>query len=299
MSTACCCWTSPRVCRRTPRCSARSARTTPKRPGTPERSIRSPRACCRCASARQPSSRNSCSTRPSATRPRSASASRRRPATPKARSWRCIRSRWRARDVEAILPRLHRAPGADPARAIPRSSSRGAVITNTRAPASTSRARRARSRSWTCGCSTGSRRMPCWTSLCSKGTYVRVLAEDIGRALGCGAHLAGLRRTATGGFGIDAAVTLEAPGSDGRRGPRRHRCCRSPRCCATCRHCASPPPTRPGSGRAAPFRHPGLATARARRSRATNCWASPTWRPAWRSRAGWSPPHPRQAIERG
>jgi tRNA pseudouridine55 synthase len=45
--------------------------------------------------------------------------------------------------------------------------------------------------------------------LCSKGTYVRVLAEDIGRELGCGAHLAGLRRTATGGFGIDETVTLE------------------------------------------------------------------------------------------
>ena len=43
---------------------------------------------------------------------------------------------------------------------------------------------------------------------CSKGTYIRVLAEDIGRALGCGAHLAALRRTATGGFGIAAAVTL-------------------------------------------------------------------------------------------
>jgi tRNA pseudouridine55 synthase len=45
--------------------------------------------------------------------------------------------------------------------------------------------------------------------LCSKGTYVRVLAEDIGQALGCGAHLAGLRRTATGGFEIDEAVSLE------------------------------------------------------------------------------------------
>jgi len=44
---------------------------------------------------------------------------------------------------------------------------------------------------------------------CSKGTYVRTLAEDIGRALGCGAHLMGLRRTATGGFGIADAVTLE------------------------------------------------------------------------------------------
>lgn len=47
------------------------------------------------------------------------------------------------------------------------------------------------------------------TVACSKGTYVRVLAEDIGRALGCGAHLAALRRTATGGFRLDDAVSLE------------------------------------------------------------------------------------------
>jgi tRNA pseudouridine55 synthase len=45
---------------------------------------------------------------------------------------------------------------------------------------------------------------------CSKGTYVRVLAEDIGEALGCGAHLAALRRTASGGFTLDGAVTFEA-----------------------------------------------------------------------------------------
>jgi len=45
---------------------------------------------------------------------------------------------------------------------------------------------------------------------CSKGTYVRVLAEDVGEALGCGAHLAALRRTATGGFNLDDAVPLEA-----------------------------------------------------------------------------------------
>jgi len=44
---------------------------------------------------------------------------------------------------------------------------------------------------------------------CSKGTYVRVLAEDIGNALGCGAHLGGLRRTAVGRFGIDRCATLE------------------------------------------------------------------------------------------
>jgi tRNA pseudouridine55 synthase len=45
---------------------------------------------------------------------------------------------------------------------------------------------------------------------CGKGTYVRALAEDIGAALGCGAHLAGLRRTATGGFALGEAITLEA-----------------------------------------------------------------------------------------
>ena len=44
---------------------------------------------------------------------------------------------------------------------------------------------------------------------CSKGTYIRVLAEDLGEALGCGAHLAGLRRTATGGFDIAEAHTLD------------------------------------------------------------------------------------------
>jgi tRNA pseudouridine55 synthase len=44
---------------------------------------------------------------------------------------------------------------------------------------------------------------------CSKGTYVRTLAEDIGEALGCGAHLTALRRTAVGRLSLDAAVTLE------------------------------------------------------------------------------------------
>ncbi|MFP3874065.1 MAG: tRNA pseudouridine(55) synthase TruB [Thiohalophilus sp.] len=43
---------------------------------------------------------------------------------------------------------------------------------------------------------------------CSKGTYVRTLAEDIGRQLGCGAHLSALRRTGAGPFSIDRAVPL-------------------------------------------------------------------------------------------
>lgn len=45
---------------------------------------------------------------------------------------------------------------------------------------------------------------------CSKGTYIRTLAEDIGAALGCGAHLAALRRTGAGPFAVDNALTLEA-----------------------------------------------------------------------------------------
>ena len=44
---------------------------------------------------------------------------------------------------------------------------------------------------------------------CSKGTYVRTLAEDIGNALGCGAHLIGLMRTAVGPFRLEQARGLE------------------------------------------------------------------------------------------
>jgi tRNA pseudouridine55 synthase len=44
---------------------------------------------------------------------------------------------------------------------------------------------------------------------CSKGTYIRTLAEDIGQALGCGAHLAALRRTGSGPLAVADAVTLE------------------------------------------------------------------------------------------
>ena len=46
-------------------------------------------------------------------------------------------------------------------------------------------------------------------TLVSKGTYIRVLAEDIGRALGCGAHLTALRRTRVGHLTLDGAVSLE------------------------------------------------------------------------------------------
>ena len=43
---------------------------------------------------------------------------------------------------------------------------------------------------------------------CSKGTYIRTLGEDIGAALGCGAHLTFLRRIDTGGLGVERCITL-------------------------------------------------------------------------------------------
>ncbi|MCX7854458.1 MAG: tRNA pseudouridine(55) synthase TruB [Anaerolineae bacterium] len=46
--------------------------------------------------------------------------------------------------------------------------------------------------------------------LCSPGTYIRALARDLGEALGCGAHLTGLIRLASGDFRLEDAVELEA-----------------------------------------------------------------------------------------
>ena len=48
---------------------------------------------------------------------------------------------------------------------------------------------------------------------CSKGTYIRTLAEDIGAALGCGAHLSALRRSGSGALSLDGALTLERLGA--------------------------------------------------------------------------------------
>jgi tRNA pseudouridine55 synthase len=45
--------------------------------------------------------------------------------------------------------------------------------------------------------------------VCSKGTYIRALARDIGEALGSGAHLTGLRRTRVGDIGIDSCMSVD------------------------------------------------------------------------------------------
>ena len=52
---------------------------------------------------------------------------------------------------------------------------------------------------------------------CSRGTYIRVLAADIGRTLGCGAHLIGLRRTRSGDFAVDDCLSGKALFADDGR----------------------------------------------------------------------------------
>jgi tRNA pseudouridine55 synthase len=54
------------------------------------------------------------------------------------------------------------------------------------------------------------------TVRCSQGTYIRTLAQDLGDALGCGAHLAALRRLAVGAFQVEAALGLAALSEMGR-----------------------------------------------------------------------------------
>ena len=60
------------------------------------------------------------------------------------------------------------------------------------------------------------------TVRCSKGTYIRTLAEDIGQALGCGAHLRGLRRTAIAQFRLEDAHGL--PALEAMTMPQREAC---------------------------------------------------------------------------
>jgi tRNA pseudouridine55 synthase len=55
---------------------------------------------------------------------------------------------------------------------------------------------------------------------CSKGTYVRALAHDMGRAIGCGAHLAGLVRTRNGVFTVEEALAVDRPPAELREEAR-------------------------------------------------------------------------------
>jgi tRNA pseudouridine55 synthase len=60
-----------------------------------------------------------------------------------------------------------------------------------------------------------------FTTRCSRGTYVRALARDMGEHLGCGAHLVELRRTASGPFTLAMACTLEQLADKALSGPEQ------------------------------------------------------------------------------
>ena len=53
---------------------------------------------------------------------------------------------------------------------------------------------------------------------CSKGTYIRTLCDDVGRKLGCFAHMSALERTRSGRFGIEDAYTLDEIGEMAEKG---------------------------------------------------------------------------------
>ena len=198
--TACCCSTSRWACRATTRCRRPSGCSAPRRPATPARSIRWRPACCRCASARRPSSAQV-----------SLDADKRYRATLRLgvttttgdAEGEVVERRGRspstARAIDAALRALRRRDRRRCRRCTRRSSTTASALYEyARAGVEVERAPRARDDPSHRRRRAGRRRR--WTIdvRCSKGTYIRTLAEDIGEALGCGAHLAALRRTGSG-----------------------------------------------------------------------------------------------------
>ena len=183
-----------RASRRTPRCSARK-RAVPRRKGGSHRDARPAGLGAAAALLRRGDQVRArrCSTRARRTSRRCASASRRRPATRKATSSRRVPVAFDARRRSQRRCRVSSARiDADAARATRRSSIAGPQLLRIRARGHRDPARAARGqRPSSSSCSTGTPPDAMLDVACGKGTYVRVLAEDIGEALGCGAHLAG------------------------------------------------------------------------------------------------------------
>jgi small GTP-binding protein len=118
---------------------------------------------------------------------------------------------------------------------------------------------------------------------CSKGTYVRTLAEDLGAALGCGAHLAALRRTGSGALDIRDAVRLADLETIADE-PERDRLLLAPMCCCpTARDHARERRRGALSHRPAPSHRPRRRRARARLRSRARC--VPRHRPRPRRRA--------------
>ena len=176
---------------------AKRALRAPKRPGTPARSIRSRRACCRSASARRPSSRKSLLDARKgyvatvrfgvATTTGDAEGEIDRRA-----AGRHFRARSSTRRCRASSGRIAQVPPRHR-----RAEDRGPHLLRIRARRRRDPARAARGRDRRDRDRRLVRRRTAMLRVdCGKGTYIRVLAEDLGAALGTCAHLAALRRTA-------------------------------------------------------------------------------------------------------
>ena len=224
--------------------------------------------------------------RPSATSRRFASASRRRRRTPRATSSLSRPVLFDRDTLVAMLPPIHRPPDAGAARAFGAEVRRQALL-RLRAQGHRDSARsRAKSRFMRSRCSNGTRPMRRVDVECSKGTYVRALAADLGEALGCGAHLAALRRTGSGGFDVDECGDARRARRDERAGTRRPPAASIRRWSPTCRASTSiERPRRPfcmaaGHRRS---RHVGCAdpadaaSVQSRSTGRTDCSASPTY----------------------
>ena len=211
------------------RAAAREARST-RGEGRPHRHARSARDrdCCRCASARRPSSRRCCSTRRRSTSRRSASASRRPPATPKARSCAPCDVAFSGADARSGAAAFRRPRSSQVPPAYRGAQVRGAHLLRVRAR------RHRRSRASPRAIEIDAIELVDWSPpravlrvACSKGTYIRVLAEDIAGALGA---LRASRRVAADRRGaVRARRRGDARGASRRWTPRRAtRCCCRP-----------------------------------------------------------------------
>ena len=175
----------------------------------PARSTRWRPACCRSRWARRPRPCLTPSTAPSTTASPCAGAPRPTPTTPRAQSS-ATRDVRRAREADRGA-----AAAASPARSCrrrrhsPPSRSTATAPTTWRARARRWSWRRARSQieSLTLRRHARTPTRPCFEARCGKGTYVRALARDMGRALGCLGHLIALRRTRVAPFDEAEAVT--------------------------------------------------------------------------------------------
>ena len=174
------------------------------------RSTRSPPACCRSRSARRPRPCRSWSRAASTTASRSASAPRPTPTTRKARSWRRATKRPTRAEIEARLadftgeieqvPPRYSALKVDGERAYELARDEEEFELQPRRVSIESLVLVDHPDQDRCVLETH----------CGKGTYVRSLARDLGRALGALGHVEALRRTRVGPFGEERAVSLPA-----------------------------------------------------------------------------------------